>query len=47
MASRAAQQALVPGRAVLLSDAATGMTELGAILGEPAAPTGASQQGHT
>jgi hypothetical protein len=37
MATRPAQQALVPGRAVLLADAASGMSELGAILGEPAA----------
>lgn len=37
MATRPAQQALVPGRAVLLADAASGMSELGVILGEPAA----------
>lgn len=40
MATRPAQQALVPGRGVLLCDAASGMTELGAILGEPTASAG-------
>jgi len=41
MATRPAQQALVPGRGVLLCDAASGLTELGAILGEPTASAGA------
>lgn len=40
MATRPAQQALVPGRGLLLCDAASGMTELGAILGEPTASAG-------
>lgn len=37
MANRPTQQALVPGRCVLLADAASGMSELAAILGEPPA----------
>ena len=35
MATRQAQQALVPGRLVLLSDPATGLSELSVVLGEP------------
>ena len=37
MATRPAQQALVPGRAVLVSNPVNGMSELGVILGEPPA----------
>lgn len=44
MATRPAQQALVPGRAVLLSDVTSGMTELGVIVGEPSASAGVSHQ---
>ena len=35
MGSRAAVQALVPGRVVLLTDAASGLPELAAICGAP------------
>jgi hypothetical protein len=38
MGSRAAAQALVPGRVVLLSNAASGLPELAALCGAPHAP---------
>ncbi len=37
MASRGAQQALQPGRAVLLADRATGLPQLAALLSKPTA----------
>ena len=41
MNSRAAAQALVPGRAVMIVDSSSGLTELGVICGAvPAAKTG-------
>lgn len=38
MGTRPAQAALVPGRLVLLADAATGLPQLGALLSSPSAP---------
>ena len=41
MNSRAAAQALVPGRVVLIADRSSGLTELGVVCGSaPAAKTG-------
>ena len=41
MGSRAAAQALAPGRAVLMADSSSGLAELGVICGAvPAAKTG-------
>lgn len=48
MNSRAAAQALVPGRVVLIADRSSGLTELGAICGAvPAIKTGIQLGGST
>ena len=43
MATRQAQQALVPGRLVLVSDPVTGMSALSVVLGEPQGYTAPSR----
>ena len=43
MATRQAQQALVPGRLVLVSDPVTGMSALSIVLGEPQGYTAPSR----
>ena len=47
MGSRAAMQALVPGRVVLVTNRSTGLPELGAICGAPASPSKGIQLGDT
>jgi hypothetical protein len=47
MGSRAAMQALVPGRVVLVTDRSTGLPELGAVCGAPASVSKGIQLGNT
>lgn len=45
MGSRAAMQALVPGRVVLVTNSSSGLSELGAICGSPASASKGIQLG--
>ncbi len=47
MGSRAASQALVPGRVVLVTNRSTGLPELGAVCGAPASASKGIQLGNT
>ena len=47
MGSRAASQALVPGRVVLVTNRSTGLPELGAVCGTPASASKGIQLGNT